>query len=232
MYSRETREQRVVRRRHARRHRHASTCTCRTASRPARTAALLALGYTDHETAGNAVHLERSSTATRFSAARTRVYGLAGSGFRAPDATDRYGFGGNPDLEPERSRNYEVGVRHALDGAHSRCRSSAFRNDIDDLIDFVVAVVRPVRRREPRTSPRRASRASRPPGSTTRPPWQARVEAIYQDPRNLTDDEQLLRRARATASPCRAQRALRPGRCSASTCSPPASARTSAFRSR
>ncbi len=63
-------------------------------------------------------HLERSSTATPLGGA-TLLYGLAGTGFRAPDATDRYGFGGNPALEPERSRNLEVGVRHRLDERHA-----------------------------------------------------------------------------------------------------------------
>src|SRR5690606_37792953 len=38
----------------------------------------------------------------------------AGTGFRAPDATDRYGFGGNPDLDPEESTSYEVAWRQAL----------------------------------------------------------------------------------------------------------------------
>ena len=98
-------------------------------------AALLALGYTDHETAGNAWtwNAEYGYAIT----AATRVYGLAGSGFRAPDATDRYGFGGNPDLKPEESRNYELGVRHSIGDSQS-VSLSAFRNEIDDLIEYVV----------------------------------------------------------------------------------------------
>ena len=62
------------------------------------------------------------------------VFALAGTGFRAPDATDRFGFGGNPDLEPEHSRNYEAGVRYAWRPAS--LRFSAFQNEIDDLIEF------------------------------------------------------------------------------------------------
>ncbi len=61
---------------------------------------LLVLGYTDHETAGSEFTLN-AEYGYAFNEQRTRVYALAGSGFRAPDATDRYGFGGNPDLKPE-----------------------------------------------------------------------------------------------------------------------------------
>jgi hypothetical protein len=51
--------------------------------------------------------------------------------------TDLYGYGGNPDLDPERSFNIEAGVRRRFDGGHA-LSLSAFRNEIDDLIEFVV----------------------------------------------------------------------------------------------
>ena len=103
---------------------------------------LASAGYTlrfslyDAETAGTAVTWN-AEYGYAFNDARTRVYALAGSGFRAPDATDRYGYGGNPDLEPERSRNFEVGVRHALTDRHS-LELSAFQTDIEDLVEYVV----------------------------------------------------------------------------------------------
>ena len=70
----------------------------------------------DHETAGDACDLERR---VRIHAARSARCStdLPATGFRAPDATDRYGYGGNPDLDPERSFNIEAGVRHRFDGA-------------------------------------------------------------------------------------------------------------------
>ena len=37
----------------------------------------------------------------------------AGTAFRAPDATDLYGFGGNPDLDPEESQSLELRWRQA-----------------------------------------------------------------------------------------------------------------------
>jgi len=154
--------------------------------------ALVAIGYTDHETAGDAVtgNLEYGYTL----AGGTLLYGLAGSGFRAPDATDRYGFGGNPDLEPERSRNFEAGVRHRFAGRHA-VSLSAFRNDIDDLIEFVTLSY------EPFDGENRNVDEARIEGLEAAyeydaAPWRLRVEAIHQDPRNLTTGELLYRRAR------------------------------------
>jgi vitamin B12 transporter len=154
--------------------------------------ALLALGYTDHETAGTAVTWN-AEYGYRFNAERTRVYALAGSGFRAPDATDRFGFGGNPDLEPESSQNYEVGVRHALTERQS-LELSAFHTDIEDLIDFTIVSFDPfigVNENVAEARIRGVEAAWDYRGEA----WQARVEAIYQEPRDRSDDSPLLRRA-------------------------------------
>lgn len=66
---------------------------------------------------------------------RTKINASAGKAFRAPDATDRFGFGGNADLDPERSRNIEIGVQHQINEKHS-VYATVFRNKIDDLINF------------------------------------------------------------------------------------------------
>lgn len=153
---------------------------------------LVALGYTDHETAGTALTWNAEYGYT-FNAARTRVFALAGTGFRAPDATDRYGYGGNPDLEPESSRNYEVGVQHSLT-ARQGVRLSAFENEIEDLIDFTVLSYDPFLGINQNVAAARI-RGVEASWDYAGPAWQARVEAIYQDPRDLTDDSQLLRRA-------------------------------------
>jgi len=154
--------------------------------------ALLALGYTDHETAGTAVTWNAEYGYALSAAAR--LYALAGSGFRAPDAADRYGFGGNPALKPERSHNYEVGLRQTLD-EHQSLQFSAFRNDIDDLIEFVTLSLDPYAG-ENRNVAKARIEGLEAAWTYVQGDWQARVEAIYQNPRNLTDDSQLLRRAK------------------------------------
>lgn len=58
-----------------------------------------------------------------------------GRAFRAPDATDRYGFGGNPDLEPELSKNAQLGLRYAGGNRHY-FDLELYANDLDDLIEF------------------------------------------------------------------------------------------------
>jgi vitamin B12 transporter len=152
---------------------------------------LVALGYNDHETAGDAWtwNLEYGYSF----ALGTQLYGLLGSGFRAPDATDRYGFGGNPDLEPERSNNYEAGLRHRLDGRHS-VSLAAFRNDIDDLIEFVTLSYDPFYG-ENRNVDRARIEGIEAAYEYDAAPWRVRLEAIHQDPRNLTTGEELYRRA-------------------------------------
>lgn len=67
--------------------------------------------------------------------ARTRLFVSAATAFRVPDSTDRFGFGGNPDLRPEESFNRELGLQHQLDPGQS-FQLSAFYNEIDDLIEF------------------------------------------------------------------------------------------------
>ena len=153
--------------------------------------ALVALGYTDHETAGDAVtwNLEYGYTL----AGGTLLYGLGGSGFRAPDATDRYGFGGNPALEPERSQTIEAGVRHRFNERHA-VSLAAFRNDIDDLIEFVTLSYDPFDG-ENRNVDEARIEGIEAAYEYDAAPWRLRVEAIHQDPRNVETGEVLLRRA-------------------------------------
>ena len=164
--------------------------------------ALLALGYADHETAGDALtwNLEYGYVLR----GATLLYGLAGTGFRAPDATDRYGFGGNPSLEPEQSRNVELGLRHRMSPRHS-VSLAVFRNDIDDLIEFVTISYDPFEG-ENRNVDEARIEGIEAAYEFQDGPWRARLEAIHQDPRNRTTDTLLMRRARdsVTASVQRA----------------------------
>lgn len=122
----------------------------------------------------------------------------AGTAFRAPDATDRFGFGGNPGLAPETSRNIELGYRQSLGGVHE-FGITAYRNDIDQLIAFVdpdgFAGPEPGRNRnvaQARIEGIEISHDWHGDG------WQWHAEAIIQDPRDLATGTQLARRARRT----------------------------------
>lgn len=94
---------------------------------------VLAARYTDYEGFGS--HVTWDAQYGYLIAAGTRVTASVGTAFRAPDQTDRFGFGGNPDLAPEESRNVELGLRHRFAPAHG-VTLQAFQNDIDNLIEF------------------------------------------------------------------------------------------------
>lgn len=57
-----------------------------------------------------------------------------GRGFRAPDAIERFGFGGNPALSPETSASHEIGVRGQR-GGHE-ITLAGFVQRIDGMIDY------------------------------------------------------------------------------------------------
>ncbi len=68
--------------------------------------------------------------------------GVAGNtGFRAPTFNDLYspldwGFKGNPNLKPEKSRNIEAHIRYQDD--HTRLTATAYRNRVKNLINGYV----------------------------------------------------------------------------------------------
>ncbi len=152
---------------------------------------LLAGGYTDHETFGG--HATWNAEYGLRVGANTRLTAAAGTAFRAPDATDRFGFGGNPDLEPERSRNYELGLRHRVGGRHV-FGLSAFENRIDDLIQFVTLSFDPFVGRNLNVE-RARIRGLEASWEYAGDDWRARAEAIRQDPEDRSDGSRLLRRA-------------------------------------
>ncbi|MDH4072011.1 MAG: TonB-dependent receptor [Gammaproteobacteria bacterium] len=95
--------------------------------------AFVALRYTDHETFGGETTWN-AEYAFELHEDWTLTAGLAHA-FRAPDATDRFGFGGNPALRPEIADEVQAGLRYAPGGRHS-VSLEIYRNDIDDLIEF------------------------------------------------------------------------------------------------
>jgi vitamin B12 transporter len=95
--------------------------------------AFLAVRLTDHETFGN--HISWNAEYAFTLNENWTVNAGLGHAFRAPDATDRFGFGGSPDLDPEAADEAQAGIRFRASGRHS-LELGFYRNDIEDLIEF------------------------------------------------------------------------------------------------
>jgi len=163
---------------------------------------LFGAAYTDHETFGG--HATWNAEYGYEFAGGALMAASAGTGFRAPDATDLFGFGGNPDLEPEQSQSFELRFRQPL-GERQSVSLAAFRNDIDELIDFFVI--------DPDTfdGENRNIESARIDGIEAGwqfdgERWSANVAATLQDPRDRATDERLLRRAREIVTAAVARR--------------------------
>jgi len=121
-----------------------------------------------------------------------RVSAAAGNAFHAPSFNDLYfpsafGFSGNPDLKPERSRGVDAALRWRSGG--STVSLTAFDNRIDDLIavDPTFSTVINVNR-------------ARIHGTTLAAqqlwgPWQADLEWTHQSPHDAETGLLLVRRA-------------------------------------
>lgn len=152
----------------------------------------LALGFVDHETFGSEVTWNADFGVGLGSGTRLAVSG--GKAFRAPDSTDRFGFGGNPDLDPEVSEQYELSVRQKL-GERHQLSLSAFDNRIRDLISYVVTDFNTFEG-ENRNIDRARIKGVEFGYQFTGQAWRARADLTLQDPRDETTDERLLRRSR------------------------------------
>ena len=95
--------------------------------------AFLALRVTDHQTFGTETTYN-AEYAYELADNWTLRGGLARA-FRAPDATDRYGFGGNPDLDPEIAHEYQFGIGYRPGDRH-KLDLELYANDINDLVEF------------------------------------------------------------------------------------------------
>ncbi len=126
------------------------------------------------------------------------ITAAAGTAFKAPDATDRFGFGANRSLRPEKSRQIELGLRQTL-GAHQSWQIAAYRNDIDDLINYVVTDFITFDGRNENIDRARIDGVElsyRVGGES----WRLELAAALNNPRDLTTDQVLLRRARQVIS--------------------------------
>ena len=98
--------------------------------------AFLAARLTDHETIGNETTWN-AEYAFDLNDQWTINAGM-GRAFRAPDATDRYGFGGNPALLPEVADEIQLGLRFHP-GPRHKVSLGLYQNDIEDLVEFDLA---------------------------------------------------------------------------------------------
>lgn len=95
--------------------------------------AFVALRLTDHETFG-----QQTTWNAEYAFDLNDDWNLnagLGRAFRAPDATDRFGFGGDPDLNPEVADSAQLGLRYRPGDRHS-FGIELYANDIEDLIEF------------------------------------------------------------------------------------------------
>jgi vitamin B12 transporter len=95
-----------------------------------------AVRLTDHDTFGN--HVTWNAEYALALGDHWTLNAGVGHAFRAPDATDRFGFGGNPGLDPELADEAQAGLSYRPDARHSIDLELYYKN-IEDLIEFDLA---------------------------------------------------------------------------------------------
>lgn len=118
------------------------------------------------------------------------LYAGLGTGFRAPDHTDRFGSLGNADLQPETSENIELGLIFDLN-TNSRFQVSVFQNRIEDLIEPNATFTQMINVDDANISGIDISYRQQ------FEQWSYQFNALLQDPRNKTLDTLLSRRAQS-----------------------------------
>ena len=93
----------------------------------------IATRYIDHETFGDEV-VWNAEYGFDFND-RISFSGSSGSGFRAPDATDRFGFGGNINLLPEESNDIQLSASFKKND-NSSYKFEIFDTQISNLIEY------------------------------------------------------------------------------------------------
>lgn len=121
---------------------------------------------------------------------RTLLKANFSTGFRFPTAVERFVFSPNPDLKPERSRAIELGVSYLI-GQGQQLDVSLFRTVIKDLIVSVGVFPNSVNENIDKARIHGIDAAY----SLAHGPWFLRTSVLVQDPRDLSNDTKLLRRA-------------------------------------
>lgn len=121
----------------------------------------------------------------------TSIYANIGSAFRAPTGNQLYGFQGNPDLNPEESVSYELGLDHQL-YRNLNLYTSVYQTKIDNLIAGIAGKLQNINK-------------AKLTGAELGLKWQqnawfATTEYAYVQPKNDKTDQDLVRRPRQTAT--------------------------------
>jgi vitamin B12 transporter len=128
---------------------------------------------------------------------QTSFYASVATGFKAPTFLDLFGFGGNPDLDPETSKSYEVGLTHQVKPGNT-LEVSVFQNDIDDLINFFEpdgSFANGVQGQQENIDESRTRGVELRYGYSLAA-WSGNISAVYQDPEDRDTKDQLPRRAK------------------------------------
>ena len=142
----------------------------------------------------------RGAAAYEFAATETTLRASVGSGFRAPSFFELYAsspfFVGNPDLDPEESVGWDVGVDQQL-GDFGAIALTYFQNDLTDLIvtDFSSAISSVANTDEAETSGVELEFAGELPENIF-----YSLAYTYLEADNLATGTRLLRRPRHTVS--------------------------------
>jgi vitamin B12 transporter len=148
----------------------------------------LVLRETEHDDFGN--HTTWNVDFRHWVTDTTNFYVGAGSAFRAPDNTDRFGSIGNPDLDPETSDTVEFGIEHRLT-ENNILSMTYFENRIDDLIEPNATFTRMENIEKAKITGIEINLQGH------RERWRYGLSVLAQNPRNEELDEPLSRRAKS-----------------------------------
>ena len=146
------------------------------------------LRQTDHDDFGN--ETTWNIDYRYWVSAGTSFYVGAGKAFRAPDATDRFGSIGNPDLDPEESKTIEFGVEHRMT-ENSILSITYFENRIKNLIEPNATFTRVENIEKARIKGVEVNLQGQ------RERWRYAVSVLAQNPENTELGETLSRRAKS-----------------------------------
>ena len=153
----------------------------------------IAARQTDHEDFGN--HNTWNIDYKFMVSEAMNIHAGAGTAFRAPDITDRFGSGGNPYLNPETSENIELSFDYILPN-NSKLSVNFFDTSIDNLIVYVGLFP---------TGQMQNLGETKISGieftySAIRQNWRYAVNLLSQNPQDITNNSTLLRRAKKRAN--------------------------------